>query len=209
MPTTVLNKTAGTALLAYTIQPTATVTIGSAVDVSTKLGPATVLVKIGRTAATALSNQVKFRIEMSAKATGNDEWYPIHEWATASATTGATSTTLNDATVAIGDTTFTVTSGTGIVAGDIIFLRETVTPANSEWARVESVSTNDITLEEPLTRAHTDAINVADLGEMFAVSVDLSRATRIRLIVDTASAVSGVDVAVIAWLVTADSATST
>jgi hypothetical protein len=107
-----------------------------------------------------------------------------------------------------GDTTFTITSATGIAAGDMLYFRETGTPANSEWSRVSGVSGTTITLEEAVTRNHTNGINVADSGESFAWDLDCSAITRLRLVVDTASAVSGTTVDVIAWLVTLDSALS-
>ena len=86
MTTTTLTKTAAAVLLALTQQATAAITVGSAVDVSTKVGPATAFVKMGRTVATALGNQVKFRLEASAKTSGNDEWVPIYEWTSANGT---------------------------------------------------------------------------------------------------------------------------
>lgn len=206
MATTTLTKTAATALLAHTQCATATVTVGSAIDVSTKLGPATALVKMGRTIATALGNQVKFRLETSAKTSGNDEWVPIHEWQSLTGTTAASKTTLNDAACDAGDTSFTLTSATGFTAGDLIYLRETGTPANSEWCRGKLTATNTVTVEDALTRGHTNGIDVTDNAEMFAIPLDLSGAVRLRLVVDTASAASGQTVDVIAWLVTADSA---
>lgn len=205
MTTSTLNKTAAGVLLAHTQCASATVTLGSPVDVSTKVGQATAFVKIGRTIATALSNQVKFRLEGSAKSSGNDEWVPIQEWQSLTGTTTASKTTLNDASCNAGDTVFTLTSGTGFTAGDLVYLRETGTPANSEWVRGKSIATNDLTIEEGLTRSHTNGIDVTDLAELFAIPFDAGGQVRVRLVVDTASAVSGQTVDVIAWIVTADS----
>ena len=208
MTTTTLTKTAAQALLAHTQQATAVVTVGTAVDVSTKLGPATAFVKMGRTVATALTNNVKFRIEGSAKTSGNDEWVPIYEWQSANGLTAASSTTVNDGAFTAGDTTFVVTSATGLAAGDILYVRETGTPANSEWLRIASMSGTTVTLEEACTRSHTNGVNVADLGELMRIGLDLSGHVRIRLVVDSASSASGQTVDVIAWLVTADSAST-
>lgn len=207
MTTTTLTKTAAAVLLALTQQATAVITVGSAVDVSTKIGPATAFVKMGRTVATALGNQVKFRLEASAKTSGNDEWVPIYEWTSANGTTAASSTTLNGATTA-GNTTSVLTSGTGFTAGDLAYFRETGTPANSEWSRVASIATNTVTHEEAQTRNHTTGITVTDTAEMWAIPIDISGHVRVRLVVDTASAASGQTVDVIAWLVTADSAST-
>lgn len=208
MATTTVTKSAGAVLLAHTQQATAVVTVGSAVDVSTKLGPATAFVKMGRSVATALTNEVKFRIEGSAKTTGNDEWIPIYEWTSANGKTACNAPTVSDATFLAADTSFTISSATGIAAGDMLYFRETVTPANSEWSRVSGVSGTTITLEEGVTRGHTNGITVTDLAESWAIALDLAGHVRIRLIVDSAKDASGQTVDVIGWLVTADSSSS-
>lgn len=209
MTTTTLNKTAAQALLAHTQLATATQAIGSAVDVSTKVGPAVALVKIGRTVATALGKNLSFRLEGSAKASGNDEWYPITEWSTGSGLVAANASTVNDASFNAGDTSFTITSATGLTGGDLLYLRETGTPANSEWVRIGSVSGTTITLEEPCTRAHTNGITTTDLAEMFTIPFDTSPHVRVRLVANANDiTATGQTVDVIAWLVTADSADS-
>lgn len=207
MTTTTLTKTAGAVLLALTQQASGVVTVGGAVDVASKVGPAVAFVKMGRTVATALSNQVKFRIEASAKSSGNDEWVPIYEWTSANGTTAASSTTLNGATTA-GNTTSTLTSGTGFAAGDSAYFRETGTPGNSEWSRIAGQSGATSTFQEAQTRNHTNGITVTDLAEVWAIPIDIAGHVRVRIVVDTASAASGQTVDVIAWLVTADSAST-
>lgn len=204
--TTTLNKTLQT-LLAHQAIVTAAVIVGSEVDVSTKLGPARVIVRMGRTIATALTNNVKFRIEVAGKSSGNDSWVPIAEWTSFNGLTAASATTLNDAAFTSADSSATLTSATGFAAGDQIYFRETGTPADSEFLREKSVSSNTVTFEEPSTRAHTNGITVTDLAEAFNIEIDLTAAGRVRLVVDTASAASGQTVDVVAWLVTADSTT--
>jgi hypothetical protein len=207
MTTTTLNKTAAQVLLAHTQLATATQAVGSAVDVSTKVGAATAFVKMGRTVATALGAQLAFRLEGSAKTSGNDEWVPIYEWTSANGTTAASASTVNDASFNAGDTSFTITSATGITGGDAMYLRETGTPANSEWARIGSVSGTTITLEEPCTRAHTNGITTTDLAEMWALPFDITGQVRVRLVVNSNNVTAtGQTVDVLAYLVTADSA---
>lgn len=207
MTTTTLTKTQGGTLLAHTQQATAVITVGSAVDVATKMG-ATAFIKLGRTVATALTNEVNFRIEASAKSSGNDEWVPIIQWTSSSGKTAASSTTVNDASFNAGDTTVTLTSVTGFAAGDALYFRETGTPGNSEWCREASVSGSVVTLEEATTRNHTNGINVCDLSESWAFQIDCQAIGRLRLVVDTASAASGQTVDVIGWIVTLDSAST-
>lgn len=202
--TTTLNKTAGQTLLAITNCATATITVGSAVDVSTKIGPAVAFIKLGRTAATALANQVKFRLEGSAKTSGNDEWIPIYEWTSNNATTAASSTTLNGATTA-GNTTSTLTSGTGFGAGDLVYFKES-TLSNSEWSRLVGQSGTTSTFEEAQTRNHANGITVSDTAEMWQIPIDIAGQVRIRFIVDCASAATTTAVDIVGWLVTTDSA---
>lgn len=199
------NKTVAQTLLAHTQQATATVTRGSAIDVSGKLA-LRYYVAMGRTVATALTNELAFRLEASPETSGNDNWLPIYSWVSVNGKTAATSTTINDASVIAGDTTFVLTSGTGITAADIIYLRETGTPGNSEWVRVDSISTNTVTCEA-LTRSHTNGINVADLAEFFTGSISCDDIVRIRLVVDSATNASGQTVDVQAWYTTLDSLT--
>jgi hypothetical protein len=207
MTTTTLTKTQGGTLLAHTQQATAVVTVGSAVDVSTKMA-AQCFVKLGRTVATALTNEVNFRIEASAKSSGNDEWFPVYQWTSTYGKTTANSSTVNDATFNAADTSFTITSATGIAAGDQLYFRETGTPANSEWSRVSAVSGTTITLEEAVTRGHTNGIAVTDYAESWSIYIDCAAIGRLRLVVDTASAASGQTVDVIGWVVTLDSASN-
>lgn len=203
---TTFTKTQGTALLALTQQATAVITVGSVVDVTTKMA-ASIYVKMGRTVATALGNEIRFRLESSAKSSGNDEWIPIMQWTSISGKTACTATTLNGATTA-GNTTSLLTAGTGFNAGVWAYFRETGTPANSEWSRIASLSTNTVTFEEAQTRSHTNGITVTTLAEGWQYDIDCSSICRIRLIVDSASAASGQTVDVIAWINTLDSATS-
>ena len=206
--TTTAVKTQGATLLAHTQQATAVVTIGSAVDVSTAWS-ARVFFRMGRSVTNALTNELKFRLEASAKSSGNDCWYPMAEWNSLFGKTACVAPTVNDASFNAADTTFVVSSGTSIVAGSILYVRETGTPANSEWMRVASISGTTVTLEEGVTRNHTNGVTVTTYGEMFSFDVDLSGVGRLRLVVDSASAASGQTVDVLAWITTLDSALGT
>lgn len=205
MATITPNKTAAQTLLAHTQQATATVTRGSAIDVSSKIA-IRYYIAMGRTVATALTNEVLFRFEASPETSGNDNWLPIFQFTSVNGKTAASSTTINDASVSAADTSFVVTSATGLAAGDILYLRETGTPADSEWVRVDSMSGTTVNCEA-LTRNHTNGINVADLAEFFSDSIDCSDIVRLRLVVNTAANASGQTVDIQAWYTTLDSLT--
>jgi hypothetical protein len=97
----------------------------------------------------------------------------------------------------------------------LIYLRETGTPANSEWSRVNGVSGTTVTPVDNLTRAHTNSIAVTNLAESWVFDLDVQTVERIRLVVDSASgnqgitAASGQTVDVIGWYVSLDSVVST
>lgn len=196
------TKTGSRSLLAHTQQATATITVGAWVDVSAWFA-ARIAIYMGRTVATALTNEVLFRLEGSYASSGDDGFFTIFERTSSKGKTAASSTTLNGATSA-GATTYVVTSATGIAAGDVIYLRETGTPANSEWTQVKSMSSTTVTPFNNLTRAHTSGINVADLGEVLSWTEDLSSVLRVRLIVDAATNASGQTVDVLALISTLD-----
>lgn len=204
MSTSTFTKTAAGVLLAHTQQLSAIVTVGSAVDVSTK-AYGQIFVKVGRTAATALSNNLLFRLEASSKSSGNDEWVPILTFQTVRGTVTATATTVNDAAFNANDTSVTVTTSTGFAAGDLVYFRETVTPANSEWARLIGASGNLLTFEEPITRGHTNGIAVTTLAEVFSFSVNLLGVMRVRLVLDSNTTSTAQTLDVIAWITTFDS----
>lgn len=207
MTTTVPSKTVGTVLFAHTQHLTGVITPGAAVDVSGKFA-VRASIKMGRTIATALTNNVKFRLEGSFSAV-NDEWEPLKQWTSENGLTAASTSTVNDAVFNAGDDNFVITSATGIAAGDRLYLRETVTPANSEWSRVESVSGTTITLEEGVTRAHTNGITVTDLAESWTFVLNVESLKRVRLVVDSASLAAGQTVDILAWLNSLDSLTTT
>lgn len=199
-------KSTAIALLALTQIATAAVQVGSAIDVSGKFA-LRAFIKYGRTVTTALTNELTFRLEASA-GTGNDEWYPIAQWTSTVGKTTTVAPTLNGATTA-GNTTCIVSSGTSIVAGDILYFRETGTPGNSEWSRVKGISGTTVTFEEAQTRNHTNGITITRLAEQFNMEIDVAAISRVRLVVDTASAASGVTIDAIGWLTSLDSVLAT
>jgi hypothetical protein len=190
-------KTVGTSLLTLQTLATALVAVGTAVDVSTKFA-GTAYVHFGRTATTALTNAVRFRIEASASATIDGQWYPLYEW-------------LSNVTVAImptatagasGGKSITVTN-TGMLPGDKLFIKNG-TLANSEWGRIATlVSTTGITVEDNLVNAQTTSV-LSTQAEFFAVPLDFSGVGRVRLVVSTAQPAAGQTVAVEGWLTTLD-----
>lgn len=186
-----INKTAGTSVLALQSIATATTVISSAIDVSTKLA-ATLFIHWGRRSATALTKSLTVRVEGSATASGNNNWFPIAQYASLIA---AVNLEAVSGTAAAGQAVILMASTTGFNVGDVVFCDNT-TIANSEWGRIITVTTNtSITLEDNLTFAQTGstvypsgaAVYPTDEGIISAM-IDLTAITRLRVVAGSQTA---------------------
>lgn len=165
----------------FTLASTAasSVAISSAVDVSTIWG-ASFFIRFGRRSATAAGAGVNIRIEGSFASSGDNTWIPLAIFTTnfAACEAEAVSGTVNSGTNVI-----TVASTTNLTAGDIIYI-DNGTIANSEWARIKSISANvSVTIEDNLVNAQTGA-TIYDSAEMYVAQLDLSSIGRVRVVVD-------------------------
>jgi len=198
-----ITKTQGQTLLALQSIATANSIVGTALDVSTKLA-ATVFVRFGRHVANVLTaGWPNIRIEGSAKSSGTDAWVPlaIFQPSPGVATIGAT--TLNG-TVTAADPSIVVASASNFAVGGLIFIEDS-TFANGEWARIKSIVSTTLTLEEPVTNGHANGSVVTAQAEVFVAQLDLTAIGRIRVVADNLG--SGYTIGVEAQLVTADSLT--
>lgn len=86
--------------------------------------------------------------------------------------TGTGSTTLNGATSA-GATSITVTSATGFTVGQIIQVdtNNTTTPTTAECRKINTISTNTLTLDQALTYAHSTGVTVAGVVAPYAHTI--------------------------------------
>src|SRR5215203_4124664 len=147
------SKTQGVTLLALQSVASNTVLISSAVDVSTKIAAA-FFIHFGRRTASALTEGMEFRLEASAKSSGNGHWFPL--FAVKTNTTAAESEAVTS-TVSSGTNVITVASTTNLVAGDAIYI-DNGTIANSEFGRIKSIVANtSVTIEDNLVNAQTGA----------------------------------------------------
>lgn len=193
-----ITKTQATSLLSLQSVASNSVVISSAQDVSTKLA-ATVFIQFGRRATTALTTGANFRIEASAKSSGDGFWFPLATFTTA---TAASESEAVSGTVSSGTNVITVASTTNLTAGDIIYV-DNGTIANSEWGRVKSiVASTSITIEDNLVNAQTSS-TIYDQAEMYVAQLDLTAIGRIRLVADCSG--TGQATAVQAYMVTGDS----
>lgn len=158
------------------------VVISSDIDVST-IFAANIFIHFGRRATTALTSPCNFRIEGSAKSSGDGHWFPL---AVVSSELAAAESEAVSGTVNSGQKVITVASTTNLVVGNIIFIDNT-TIGNSEWVRIKAVSTNtSVTAEDNLVNAQTSS-TIYNQGQIITVTVDLSAVMRMRIVVDNNS----------------------
>lgn len=163
------------------------------VDVSTYYA-GIVRVRMGRATATAFTNPPEIRIEGAIKTSPTD-----NDWVTLQAVSpaigfGTIGSSAVSGTEAIGQTVVSLTSGTNFAAGQFIFFHNG-TIANSEWKRIKSVATNDLTLQDAIVFAQTGA-TARNQAEEFFIPVDLTSFNRLRVVVNN-SPVGGSGQAVI------------
>lgn len=199
------SKTQGTSLVSFAEITSGNVTVGSASDVSTK-GGATVFMRFGRCAATALTKPFSARIEIAHASSGDTPmiWTPIYE---AQSSVAAAADEAVSGTCSSGQAVVGMASTTGFAVdpndyGKLVFIRNS-TPANSEWGRVKTVTSNtSVTLEEVLTNAQTGS-TVYGAAFLWVAQIDLSAVGRLRVVADNSA--TGQTVAFRADMVTFDS----
>jgi hypothetical protein len=176
-----LTKSGEQTLFALASVTSNTVSVGSAFDCSTYYD-AQVTARMGRGTATGFTTAPICRIEGSFK-TGTptaDEWTVLAQFQPAlGASIGSQAVS---GTEAAGQTVVTLAAGTNFAGGDYVFFHNS-TIGNSEWCRVVSVATADLTLEEGLVNAQTGA-TCRDQAEQFTALLDLTGINRLRVVID-------------------------
>lgn len=194
-----VTKTQGTSLFTAQQLNANSVLKSNVQDVSSKFA-ATIFINFGLIDTTGvLSSGVEFRLEASARSTGNDQWFPFITYKTSvlapesEAVSGA---------AASGATVINVASTTNLAIGNIILFKNT-TIGNSEFARIRALSTNtNITLIDGLTNTQTGS-TIYNRAEKFASSIDLTAIGRIRLVADGSN--TNKNTLIQAYLITGDS----
>lgn len=205
MTTTTLTKTAGTSLLTHQAVTHPDTVKGSATDVSTKIA-ATVFLFHASVEAAANTNSGIFRIEGSASASGDEDWVPLYQVA---ATVSTADTEAMTATEPSGETVLACASTTGFVAGDLLYIQDTGTLADSEWARCQEIVANtSINLVDGLTNGKDSSDVIWNDADTWAIGLDLSSVTRIRVVFQHEGA-TGANCHVKATMVSLDSASTT
>jgi len=196
-----ITKTAGTAVLAHQAITHPDTVKGSAQDVSTKLAASIVLFHAS-VEATANTNAGQFLVQVSGSSAGDEDWATAASF-TADATTADTEAMT--ATEPIGETVLACASTTGFAAGDLLYIQDTGTLADSEWARCQEVVLNtSVNLIDGLTTQKDSADVIWNDANVFFCSLDLTAVSRVR-VVFTHEGATGANCHVKALMVTGDS----
>ena len=196
-----ISKTQGTAILAHQAVTHPDTVKGSAQDVSTKLA-ATIILFHSSIEAAANTNPGKFLVQVSGSSSGDEDWATPIEF---DATISTADTEAMTATEAAGVTELAVAATAGFVANDILYIQDTGTLADSEWARCQEISTNAfIKLIDGLTNAKDNADVIWNDADIFICQLDLTAVGRVRVVFQHKGA-AGANCHVKGLMVTGDS----
>jgi len=173
-----ISKSYAVALAHQAVIHPATV-IGSALDVSTKLAMTLALFHASIEAA-ANTNSGKFLVQLSGAASGNEDWVTVYEF---DATISTADTEAMTATEPIGETSLAVSSTTGFVSGDKLYIQDTGTLVDSEWALCREITgTPTIDLVDGLTNAKDSSDVIWNDADIWYCSLDLTSISRVRVV---------------------------
>lgn len=196
-----VTKTQGTAVLAHQAVTHPDTVKGSAQDVSTAFS-ATIVMYHALVEAAANTNAGSFHVQVSPSSSGNEDWATIAQF---TANTVTPDTEAITATEPIGETELAVASTTGFVAGDLLYIQDAGTLADSEWARCQEISTDSsITLVDGLTSAKDSSDVIWNDANVFTAQLDLVAVGRLRVIFQHEGS-TGANVHVKALMTTGDS----
>jgi hypothetical protein len=194
-----LTKVTEVSVLAIVSTASNDKTIGSAIDVSSYY-QGDLRIRMGRATGTAFTISPTIRIQKTYKTspTANDWVDDVYFQPALGASLASQAVS---GTEAAGQTVITLAAGTNFAAGDYVFFHNT-TLANSEWSRVLSVASADITVEEAIVNAQTGA-TCRDQAEEWTWVMDLLGVQKIRAVVDGAGSGQAVIVEVVMGAVSA------
>jgi len=175
-------KTDSIAVLAHQVATHPTTIVGSAIDVSTKKAISLHLFH-GYIEATADTNPGRFLIQVRADdgaGSVNEHWITVAELVALGTTPDDENLTTTESA---GDSSLAVASTTGFVAGDLLYIRNVGTLANSEWARLKSIVSNtSLELMDGLTNGMTSSDKVFNDASAWVVNLDVRNIEAIRVV---------------------------
>ncbi len=195
------SKTHGTTILTHQVVTHPDTVKGSVQDVSTRISTLIAMFHASVEAA-ANTNPGSFLLQVSASSSGDEDWVTVRKFTVQVSTADTEAMT---ATEPAAETVLAVASTTGFVAEDNLYLQDTGTLANSEWAKCQEIVTNtSINLIDGLTNEKDSSDVIWNDAEIFFAQLDLSSVGRLRVVFQH-EGVAGANAHVKAMMVTGDS----
>lgn len=198
----VITKTQGINILSHQAVVHPNTVTGAAQDVSTKVS-ASIMMFHSSVEAVVNTNPGSFLIQVSASATGDENWVTVGKFT-------ANNTTADDealtAVEAIGSTVLDVAATTGFVAEDFVYIQDVTTLTNSEWNRLKSITATPASLNliDGLTRAKAVGDKVWNDADIFIFQISLVAIARLRVVFQH-EGTTGANAHIKALMVTGDS----
>lgn len=138
----------------------------------------------GRTVTTAPSAGTIYAVEFSMESSGDGDWSEYTRQVTGNA--AAESEAVN--TAAAAATLLEMTSTTNLVAGELIYIKNT-TLDNSEWRRIKSVSGSPVglNLKDAIVNAQGGSATIYDQAEEVPFYINVGSIKRIRVRIENSS----------------------
>lgn len=182
MATATPNKTDSVEVLAHQAATHPTTIVGSAISCLTKRA-ATVFLYHAYVEATADTNPGKFLVQVRPDAgdgSATEHWITVVELAAKGTTPDTEAMT---ATEPVGETTLACASTTGFAVEDELYIQDTTTLADSEWAKCKTfVANTNIQLIDGLTVQKDSADVIWNDASKFVVSLDLNGIESFRVV---------------------------
>lgn len=173
------NQTAGTSVLTHQAITHPDTVKGAAQNVAGKVS-ATIMMFHASIEAAANTNPGQFLVQISGSSSGDEDWATIANFA---ATISTADTEAMTATEPAAETVLAVASTTGFVANDVLYIQDTGTLADSEWARCqEIVSNTSINLIDGLTNQKDNADVIWNDADVFVCEVKCLSVARLRVV---------------------------
>jgi hypothetical protein len=182
MATITPNKTDSVVALAHQTAVHPVTIVGSAINCSTKRAVVLYLYH-GYIEATADTNPGKFKVQVrpdDGAGSGTEHWITVVELAAKGTTPDTEAMT---ATEPVGETALACASTTGFLADDLLYIQDTGTLADSEWAECREIVTNTtVDLVDGLTVQKDSADVIWNDASKFVVALDLNGIESYRVI---------------------------
>lgn len=182
MATSTPNKTDSVEVLAHQAVTHPVTVVGSAIDCRTKRR-ATIFLFHGYVEAAADTNPGKFLVQARPDAgdgSATEHWITLAEFSARGTTPDTEAMT---ATEPVGETTLACASTTGFAVDDLLYIQDTTTLADSEWARLKTLVANtNVQLIDGLTVQKDSADVIWNDSSVWIVEIDLHALESFRVV---------------------------